>query len=67
MDPNGFAGGILYIDLTSGEIKRESIDPQLMERFVGGWGINMKLAYDLISPEITPLSPENPIIFGSGL
>ncbi len=35
MDPNGFAGGILYIDLTSGEIKRESIDPQWVERFVG--------------------------------
>jgi len=67
MDPNGFAGAILYIDLSSGEIKRESINPQWIERFVGGWGINMKLAYDLISPEIAPLSPENPIIFGSGL
>jgi len=67
MDYNGFAGEILYIDLSSGEIRKEPLNLELAAKFIGGWGLNCKLAYDLIVPGVDPLSPSNPIIFGGGL
>lgn len=67
MDYNGYAGDILYVNLTTGETKTEPLDLELARKFAGGWGINYKLAYDLIRPGIDPLSPENPIILGPGL
>ena len=66
MDYPGYAGSILYVDLSSGETRREPLDPQLMKAFIGGFGINNKLAYDLVPPDVDPLSPANAIIIGTG-
>ncbi|MDY6881744.1 MAG: aldehyde ferredoxin oxidoreductase C-terminal domain-containing protein [Thermodesulfobacteriota bacterium] len=66
MEVFGFAGSILYIDLTAGAIRKEPLDPELIKKFIGGWGINHKLAYDLIPPEVDPYSPDNKIILGVG-
>lgn len=65
MEFGGFAGSVLYVDLTSGDIRKEPLDPELVRDFIGGWGISNKLAYDLIPPDVDPLSPENMIIFGT--
>ncbi|MBU2552639.1 MAG: hypothetical protein KKB20_29770 [Proteobacteria bacterium] len=67
MSGGGSAGRIIYVHLGSGEIRKENLDPAWAKRYAGGWGINLKLAWDLIRPEVDPLSPENPVIFGSGL
>ena len=66
MSMPGYAGRILYINLSSREVRKEPLDPELVERFIGGWGINLKLAYDLIPPDVDPLSPQNGIIIGNG-
>jgi aldehyde:ferredoxin oxidoreductase len=62
----GYAGKILYVDLTSGSVKVEPLDPLMAAQYLGGQGINIRLAYDLLKPGIDPLSPENPIIIGAG-
>lgn len=62
----GFAGYILHVDLTSGEISKEKLDLSVARKFIGGLGMNIKLGYDLIKPEVDPLSPENVIIVGTG-
>lgn len=62
----GYAGKILYVDLTSGNIRSEPLDLEMVKRFIGGWGINHRLAYDLVPPQCDPLSPENAIILGTG-
>ncbi|MBE0414997.1 MAG: hypothetical protein IBX36_00445 [Dehalococcoidia bacterium] len=62
----GYAGRILYVDLSRGRIEREALDPELVSTFIGGAGINQRLAYDLIPPNVDPLAPENAIIFGAG-
>ena len=67
MDHYGYAGGILYVNLSTGEIRTEPLDLRSTTRLLGGLGINYELAYDLITPGIDPLSPENPIILGTGL
>ncbi len=67
MDICGYAGNILYIDLTSSKVRTEKLDPELIKSFIGGYGISNKLAYDLIPPDVDPLSPENRIIIGTGV
>lgn len=62
----GFAGNILYIDLTSGQSRKETLALELANKYIGGWGINYRLAWDLIKPGVDPLSPDNPIILGVG-
>jgi len=62
----GYAGSILHIDLTSGSVKKELLALELVRRFIGGFGINNKLAYDLIPADADPLSPENLVIVGAG-
>jgi aldehyde:ferredoxin oxidoreductase len=66
MELYGYAGKILYVDLTNNKIREESLDPELVSQFIGGWGINAKLYCDCVPPRIDPLSPENALIFGSG-
>lgn len=62
----GHAGNILHVDLTDGKIRKEPLDPALIRDFIGGWGINARLAYDLIPQDSSPFSPENAIIIGTG-
>jgi len=66
MSSGGFAGTVLHIDLTRREARKEPLDPSLAEKFIGGLGLTVKLAYDKIKPGTEPLSPENPIVLGAG-
>ena len=62
----GYAGGILYVNLSDGSIKKEPLDKDTATRFIGGMGVNSKLAYDLIPPGTDPFSPQNAVIYGAG-
>ena|GEM_PF-129789 len=62
----GYAGGILHVDLSTGQISDELLDEGLVEKFIGGWGINNKLYYDASKPKTDPFSPDSPIIIGTG-
>lgn len=66
MEIGGYTGNILYVDLTRGNVRTERIHRDLIKGFLGGYGISNRLAYDLIKPGIDPLSPDNPIIIGTG-
>ena len=59
-------GYILHIDLTTMEVHREALPERYVEQFLGGAGINYRIAVDLIRPNVEPLSPENAIILGAG-
>lgn len=62
----GYAGSILRVDLTSGKITRDSYPPELAEKYIGGWGVNQKLAHEFIPAGVDPLAPEAPIIISPG-
>ena len=62
----GWAGRILYVDLTKGRVRKKETPKGLREAFIGGRGINAKLLWDLTKPGVNPLSPENVLIFGAG-
>jgi benzoyl-CoA reductase subunit BamB len=57
----------LEIDLTRGNIERVETDPRLTELHLGGLGTNAKILWDRVPPETEPFSPDNLLIFSTGL
>jgi aldehyde:ferredoxin oxidoreductase len=63
---NGWTGRALRVDLTEEKYHVESLDPELLNKFIGGRGLGTKILFDEIDPNIDPLAPENKLIFVSG-
>lgn len=61
------AGFNLEVDLSRGSIERVATDPGLSKLYLGGLGTNAKILWDRVPPEVEPFSPENLLIFGTGL
>ena len=57
----------LEIDLSRGNIEKVETDPKLMELYLGGQGTAAKILWDRVPPEVDPFSPDNLLIFSSGL
>ncbi|MCD6443049.1 MAG: aldehyde ferredoxin oxidoreductase family protein, partial [Thermotogae bacterium] len=61
-----YAGKILRINLTTGEIRKEDLPENLARKFIGGRGLASKILFDELDPKVDPLSPDNKIIFATG-
>ncbi len=57
---------LLEIDLGTGKTKSKAIEKEIASKYIGGRGIGVKLLYDMLSPNIDPLSCENVLIFATG-
>jgi len=57
----------LEIDLSRGNIEKIETDPKLTELHLGGLGTNAKILWDRVPPEFEPFSPDNLLIFCTGL
>jgi benzoyl-CoA reductase subunit BamB len=57
----------LEIDLSRGNIERVETDPRLTQLYLGGLGTNAKILWDRVPPETEPFSPDNLLIFSTGL
>ncbi len=57
----------LEIDLSRGNIERVETDPKLTELHLGGLGTNARILWDRVAPDAEPFSPDNLLIFSSGL
>ena len=57
----------LEIDLSRGSIERVETDPADTKLYLGGLGTNAKILWDRVLPETEAFSPENLLIFGTGL
>jgi len=66
MNLSGYMGKLLYVDLSSGQCRTEPLDPEMARDYVGAFGLNIRLAYDLLPAGVDPLSPQNVIILGVG-
>ncbi|MBU2550511.1 MAG: hypothetical protein KKB20_19040 [Proteobacteria bacterium] len=61
----GYAGSILKVDLSTGEIETVST-ATYADRFLGGRGIAAKIHLDEVPAEITAFDPENRLVFMTG-
>ena len=55
----GFMGRILFVDLSSGDIREEKPDENLYRNYLGGYGIGARILYDRQKGGVDPLGPEN--------
>jgi aldehyde:ferredoxin oxidoreductase len=61
---HGWAGTILRVNLSSGQIDKEPLSEELRLNYVGGRGINVRILYNEVKPKTDPLGPDNRLIFG---
>ena len=57
----------LEIDLTRGSIERVATDPRQTALHLGGQGTAAKILWDRVGPDVDPFSPDNHIIFSTGI
>ncbi len=63
----GWMGSLLEVDLSSGEKKKRAVATDFYETYLGGKGMNARIYYDRIHPEVEPLSPDNLLIISTGV
>jgi aldehyde:ferredoxin oxidoreductase len=63
---HGYGGRIVRVDLTSGQIRFEETEPELVLKAIGGRGLNSWRLHDELNREADPLSPENMLLIGIG-
>jgi aldehyde:ferredoxin oxidoreductase len=62
----GYAGKMGFVDLTTGEIKVETLDEKLAREFIGGQGIGVRILFERQKKGIGPLGPESLLGFTTG-
>jgi aldehyde:ferredoxin oxidoreductase len=62
----GWAGKILYINLTTGKVSTKPSE-EYGRMLLGARGVNAKLFYEESKPNMSPYDPEAPLIFGAGV
>jgi aldehyde:ferredoxin oxidoreductase len=62
----GWAGKILFIDLTSGSISHKPTTDYAIQDYIGGLGLNTRIFWDLGCPAVEAFHPDNPLIISTG-
>lgn len=62
----GWCGKILRVNLTTGQIQEETLDPQVAKDYIGARGLGIYYLSREVSPECDPLSPENLMVMATG-
>lgn len=63
----GYNGQYLRINLSKSTIKTEELKDEWAENFLGGNGFGTKILWDEVPPHADALSPENKLIFATGV
>jgi aldehyde:ferredoxin oxidoreductase len=62
----GYAGKILYLDLTIGKSYTEKLSEETAKKYIGGIGLGMHLYLTKSKKGTEPFSPENPLVLSVG-
>jgi len=63
---NGYMGKLLRVNLTTGQVAAEALQPQMVRDYIGGTGLGVRIAYDEIPPQTDPFSRDAKLIFMTG-
>lgn len=63
---NAYFEKLARVNLTTGTVSVERLDPTLARKYVGGRGLGAKLLYDEGCATADPLGPDNKLIFATG-
>ena len=59
---NLYVGKILVVDLTTKEISTEPLCQEWVKEYWGAWGLALRYYWDLVEPEVDPLSADNAVV-----
>ncbi len=62
----GYAGRVLYVNLTTGKTRVEKLNEEYAQKYVGGIGLGMRLWLANSKAGVDPFSPENPLVLALG-
>jgi aldehyde:ferredoxin oxidoreductase len=62
----GYMGKVLRVDLTTGMIHDEPLEPEMVEKYIGGTGFGVEYLYREVPPGVEWDDPENRIVMASG-
>ena len=63
---DGYAGTILYADLTNGTLIKKPFPQELKQQYLGGRGLGVKLVSDMVPRNADALGEQNVIVFATG-
>lgn len=62
----GYAGNILYVDLTRGTIRKRTLSREMAANYIGGRGFSSYFLWNELPQGVDPYSPENIVIIAAG-
>lgn len=62
----GYTGKLLDVDLGAKQAVEIDLDEEILQDFIGGLGLAVKIMYDEIGPDIDAFSPKNIVIIATG-
>ena len=62
----GWAGKLLWVDLTDRKITRVPTSDFEPDKFIGGQGLNSKIYWELGCPQVDAFHPDSPLILSNG-
>jgi aldehyde:ferredoxin oxidoreductase len=62
----GYAGRVLYVDLSTGKTRVEPLNLDYAKKYIGGIGLGMRLWLANSKAGVDPLSAENPLVLALG-
>jgi aldehyde:ferredoxin oxidoreductase len=62
----GYAGKILFVDLTKGSITESTVPEKTYREFIGGYGLGIRILYERMKARVDPLGPDNILGFVAG-
>jgi aldehyde:ferredoxin oxidoreductase len=62
----GWIGKLLRVNLSTGKLSTEPLDPVLAKDYLGARGLGTKFMFDEVDPTVDPLAAENKLIFAPG-
>ena len=63
---HGYANQIVTIDVATGDIHINPLDPKIRDFFIGGRGLGLYFLHKRITPKTSAYDPENPLILSPG-
>ncbi|MBP1622324.1 MAG: aor 11 [Acidobacteria bacterium] len=55
----GYAGKVLFVDLSKGSIHEEPLPEKICREFVGGYGLGIRILYERMKPRVEPFGEGN--------
>jgi aldehyde:ferredoxin oxidoreductase len=53
--PSGYIGKLLFVDLSTGEIREEPLDEKICRDFIGGYGVGSRMLYSRQKGGVDPM------------